>query len=222
MESSKKIDEIPVTFNTTEERQVEDLQDTPTVDDFRLSGRRIVDILHLIKNLQLLNDHSPLGCSISDMVPVAETRRGLNSGIRFKCKMCNVQEVVWTEKMQSESMQINTAAVSGAMSIGCGFSNLEEFLSCLNVPSMSSNTFQKEHDYITAAWEKTASEEMKRAAMEEKRLAVEAGEVDADGIPLLTVVVDGCWAKRSYRTNYSSLSGAVSSFPMQASCDFNY
>ncbi|CAL1295640.1 unnamed protein product, partial [Larinioides sclopetarius] len=29
------------------------------------------------------------------------------------------------------------------------------------------------------------------------------------GIPLLTVVADGCWAKRSYRTNYSSLSGAA-------------
>ncbi|GFS47939.1 yqaJ domain-containing protein [Nephila pilipes] len=41
-----------------------------------------------------------------------------------------------------------------------------------------------------------------------KHLAVQAGEVGGDGIPMLTVVVDGCWAKRSYRTNYSSLSGA--------------
>ncbi|GFS76667.1 yqaJ domain-containing protein [Nephila pilipes] len=47
------------------------------------------------------------------------------------------------------------------------------------------------------------------AATEEKHLAVQAGEVGGDGIPMLTVVVDGCWAKRSYRTNYSSLSGAA-------------
>ncbi|GFQ99293.1 uncharacterized protein TNCT_393461 [Trichonephila clavata] len=49
---------------------------------------------------------------------------------------------------------------------------------------------------------------MYHAAMEEKQLAVQAGEIGSDGFPVLTVVVDGYWAKRSYRNNYSSLSGA--------------
>ncbi|GFS62399.1 hypothetical protein TNIN_434331, partial [Trichonephila inaurata madagascariensis] len=46
---------------------------------------------------------------------------------------------------------------------------------------------------------------MYRADMEEKQLAVQAGEVGPDGFPMLRAVVEGCWAKRSYRNNYSSL-----------------
>ncbi|GFQ84533.1 yqaJ domain-containing protein [Trichonephila clavata] len=46
---------------------------------------------------------------------------------------------------------------------------------------------------------------MYSAAIEEKQLAVQAGEIGLDGFPMLTVV-DGCWVKRSYRNNYSSLS----------------
>ncbi|GFU26648.1 hypothetical protein NPIL_138851 [Nephila pilipes] len=45
--------------------------------------------------------------------------------------------------------------------------------------------------------------------MEEKHLAVQAEAVGGDGISMLTVVVDGCWAKQSYRTNYSSLARAA-------------
>lgn len=36
------------------------------------------------------------------------------------------------------------------------------------------------------------------------------GNVDADGIPCITVVADGQWSKRSYRTKYDALSGVVS------------
>jgi len=34
--------------------------------------------------------------------------------------------------------------------------------------------------------------------------------VDVDGIPMISVVNDGQWSKRSYRTKYDALSGAVS------------
>ncbi|KAG8198241.1 hypothetical protein JTE90_021498 [Oedothorax gibbosus] len=47
---------------------------------------------------------------------------------------------------------------------------------------------------------------MAKAAMEEKRLAVEAKYVDPDGFPFLTVVLDECWEKRSYKTNNKSIS----------------
>ncbi|GFU23606.1 yqaJ domain-containing protein [Nephila pilipes] len=123
--------------------------------------------------------------------------------------MCHFQETLWAEDPECKKMPVNTAAVSGIMKIGGGFANLEEFLSTLDIPPLSSNTYQKEHDNIATAWEKVAENEMYCAAMEEKHLAVQAGEVGGDGIPMLTVVVDGCWAKRSYRTNYSSLSGAA-------------
>lgn len=51
---------------------------------------------------------------------------------------------------------------------------------------------------------------MREAGKEEVRLALEENNVSEDGIPLITVVADGTWAKRSYKKNYNALSGAVS------------
>lgn len=68
---------------------------------------------------------------------------------------------------------------------------------------------------MSDAWEATALKEMEIAASEEKKLAIQRGDVDSEGIPLITVIVDGSWAKRSYRTNYASLSGTVSYFNYQ-------
>ncbi|KAJ8889980.1 hypothetical protein PR048_009485 [Dryococelus australis] len=55
----------------------------------------------------------------------------------------------------------------------------------------------------------TTLEEMQTVALEEARLAKENGRVYSDGIPTITVVADGCWSKRSYRTNYNALPGVV-------------
>lgn len=174
-----------------------------------ISGKRIVEISYFVNELQSLNVHSPFGCTLSDMEIVSENRCGLVSNFKFKCKMCNYTKVISTGK-NDNVMSSNTAAVMGITKIGCGYTNMEEFFSTLNMPCMSNNTFLREQDRISESWEKTAIEEMELAAIEERTLAIERGDVDAEGIPLLTVVVDGSWAKRSYRTNYSSLSGVVS------------
>lgn len=51
---------------------------------------------------------------------------------------------------------------------------------------------------------------MEMAGKEEARLAVEENNVNENGIPLITVVADGTWSKRSYKSNYNALSGVVS------------
>ena len=51
---------------------------------------------------------------------------------------------------------------------------------------------------------------MKEAHDAEIRLAVKEGRVDDEGRPWITVVADGQWCKRCYRTKYDSLSGVVS------------
>lgn len=55
------------------------------------------------------------------------------------------------------------------------------------------------------AWDAT-----EEAAKEEAKIALENGDVSKDGIPMISVVVDGAWSKRSYRSNYNALSGVVS------------
>lgn len=51
---------------------------------------------------------------------------------------------------------------------------------------------------------------MEAAAKEEIQLTISTGEIDTDGIPVISVVADGSWCKRSYRTIYNSFSGALS------------
>jgi hypothetical protein len=61
----------------------------------------------------------------------------------------------------------------------------------------------------TFSTEKEALEEVLAAGAEERALAIDAGEVDKDGVPYITVAVDGSWSKRSYKSNYNALSGVA-------------
>ena len=49
----------------------------------------------------------------------------------------------------------------------------------------------------------------KRAGEESKKFALERGNVTKSGVPFTKVCVDGTWAKRTYGTNYNSLSGSA-------------
>ena len=203
--------------------------------EMKLEGRRFVDLNQFIKSLQELDNHSKIGCCFKDMHVIKETRYGLSSSLAFKCKMCRTVCNVWTcsspeiekyeekqahEKVNTDNVdnsekkqsyqKINTDAVNAIVNIGCGYTNLNTFLTILDVPQMSQSVYDKGHRVISEIWEKLAFTQMEEAAEIEKELAVQCGDVDKEGIPLVTVIVDGSWAKRSYRTNYSSLSGAVS------------
>ncbi|XP_046391775.1 uncharacterized protein LOC124160096 [Ischnura elegans] len=106
-------------------------------------------------------------------------------------------------------MDINTAMVSSMICTGQGYAQLAEMSAILNIPPMANQTFLNTQANLASAIHDVAWEEMKKAAMEESELAIKANEVDKDGIPLITVVCDGSWAKRSYCTNYNSLSGVA-------------
>ncbi|XP_042143988.1 uncharacterized protein LOC120849343 [Ixodes scapularis] len=145
-----------------------------------LEGRRVVDIGHLFRSVQGACDHAPFSCSFADMAFVSEQRRGLHSSFTFVCKMCNKKAVIESEVLPHTAeaksrMDVNTAAVSGIISVGCKLSNLAELLASMNV--------------------------------EEARRARESGEIDAEGCPLVTVVADGAWSKRSYKNKYDAPSG---------------
>jgi tRNA A37 methylthiotransferase MiaB len=54
-----------------------------------------------------------------------------------------------------------------------------------------------------------ADQVMRRATEEEAQHARAIKSIDENDVPLVPVVVDGCWSKRSYNTNYNALSGAA-------------
>jgi hypothetical protein len=96
---------------------------------------------------------------------------------------------------------------------------MEERYAVLNMPSMSSKTYFKIEARLQKVIGERALEEMKEAIDEKKQLAIKRGYVDENGVPLLTVVADGSWAKRF--CNYSSLSGMVNYLECQGFSIFN-
>lgn len=59
-------------------------------------------------------------------------------------------------------------------------------------------------------WKDSLWESMELAGIEEYNIASSNGQIDEDGIPFITVYLDGAWSKRSYGHNYNANSGVVS------------
>lgn len=175
-------------------------------------GNRIVDFYYIFKQLQELAHHnSAFSCKLSYLKLTKEIKKGFLSKFFFTCRLCNAKlELLNCKKPDSPAeLNLNHNAVSSFMSIGSGFSGLEQVSSSLNIPCMSDKLYAKCHTKICELWELAKEKCMEEAGKEEYDLAVLNGEVDANGVPMITVVADGCWSKRSYRKNYNALSGAA-------------
>ncbi len=99
-------------------------------------------------------------------------------------------------------------AVWGQMCVGGGFSSLRESMSVLGIPIMTKRTFIKTERSLGAWWWKALEESMTTAGQEEKPLAIERGDFH-QGIPAITVIVDGGWSKRTHKHSYNAKSGVA-------------
>lgn len=75
--------------------------------------------------------------------------------------------------------------------------------------NMSNRLYQQLHNEVFMHVHDIAWKEMELAGQQEKRLAIENGDIDIYGRPKIAVIADGAWSKRSYKTNYNALSGVV-------------
>ncbi|KMR04828.1 heterogeneous nuclear ribonucleoprotein l-like protein [Lasius niger] len=182
--------------------------DTNRIQESMPEGRRIVDISFLWNEIHRTFDNHARGieCQFKDWKLVSSRRRGLMTQLFFKCQMCNYEANIWSEPTQPETLDVNTAAVAGTVTMGIGYAQLEELCAAINVPCMSEPTYVKYRENLIDDFNKTAMENMKMAGEVEKQLALERNDV-INGIPYITVVADGSWMKRSYGNAYNSLSG---------------
>lgn len=168
-------------------------------------GHRVIDVNHFTSQLVQLSQHESLfNCGLASLKLVSEHRIGLQSEFTFVCSMCN-----YKNKIKSSLADVNKDAVAGIMAAGCGQAHLKQFSAAIGLPIMSDYTYNKMQDEVCNDWEETAWDEMKIAGEKEKEAAINEGRVTKDGTPMIDVIVDGCWSKRSYRTNYAALSGAA-------------
>lgn len=180
-----------------------------SVADTRIVGRRIVETDFFMNQIISVADHNFGECSPRDVVVKKEIKNGLRSKLILLCQNCCKEFTVLTSKdeKQTETLDINSTAVLASNMIGIGFSQLEQFMSVLDVPVMCAEKFKDLNDDIGSLWEMTAEQSMKDAEEEERQAAIERGDIDEeDGIPFISVVSDGCWCKRSYNKNYTALS----------------
>lgn len=94
------------------------------------------------------------------------------------------------------------------MATGGGHSKLNETAAALDLPGMSKNTFTSIETQIGKAWEAQLAEEIIKAGEEEKQLAIAANDF-FEGIPAISVTVDGGWSKRSHKHSYNAKSGVA-------------
>ncbi|XP_039297221.1 mucin-5AC-like isoform X2 [Nilaparvata lugens] len=113
-------------------------------------GRRLVNLCSVLNQIKEINDHNRvMGCTFSNMILLKEIRHGLISKLILKCNMCNLECSLNTDTSNDTLMDVNRASVAGAMAIGIGHSQLEEFFSAIEVPSMSYTTYSKHHDQVS-------------------------------------------------------------------------
>ena len=102
--------------------------------------------------------------------------------------------------------ECNLAAVWGQMATGEGHAPLNEFMAVLGVPSLLKKAFVSTEKRIGEWWKDLLKISMKQAGEEEKAIAISNGHYH-QGIPVITVIVDGGWSKRSHKHSYNAKSG---------------
>lgn len=125
--------------------------------DIKLQGRRIIDFMFFMDRIKALNNHNAaFGCTIDNLRFVKEVQSGLHSVFFMKCNMCNIELKLQTSDRSNGGMDANHGAVTGAIMIGCGQSNLDELLASVDLPVLGQKRYTKCHDEIANWWEETA------------------------------------------------------------------
>ena len=97
--------------------------------------------INMINGLIQFMDHS-IDCP-SNSIEITEKRYGLQTILDLFCKYCKKTCVLRPQPLTKFKMSINEAAVKGALTIGINCAELNQFLSCVCLNTLSAKIFQK-------------------------------------------------------------------------------
>ena len=92
------------------------------------------------------------------------------------------------------------------MATGGGHSSLEEVLATLGIPSLTKRMFTEIERCLGTSFEQRLLALMIKTGKEEKQMAKQDNNYH-EGVPAITVIVDGGWSKRSHKHSYNANSG---------------
>lgn len=96
----------------------------------------MIDVNYVFGKIANLN-HQPFGCTFSNLTLIGERKAGWYSELLYTCKICGVNEIIESEDPHSPFMNVNLAAVTGAVNSGQGYVQLQTLTAVLNMPIMS-------------------------------------------------------------------------------------
>ena len=179
-----------------------------------LNSNRIIALNQLQHSAEIIANHIATCKSYNDTstMTINEKRReGLASELTICCSGCKEElSVATSSKVKGPSghqyWENNLAAVWGQMSTGGGHAALQETMSVLSLPVMSKKAFIAAERRIAEWWWKCLDDSMKSAGELERAIAVSRNRYH-QGIPAITVILDGGWSKRSHKHSYNAKSG---------------
>ncbi|KAJ8671989.1 hypothetical protein QAD02_003248 [Eretmocerus hayati] len=195
----------------------------------KINGHRIVDFDHvLLETCKILDEHNGRRCKSSDWEFTGENcyhspceasdwqfhgesnyHGALRSLLKCRCKKCGECRGIWTSPATDDVLDLNKSAVLSVSAGGLGYAEANTLFASMNVKFMGEKSFKRHLNSLVPLLEQISEKSMLEAGEEEARLAKEAGDIDpTSGLPFTTVIVDGCWLKRSYGNQYNSLSGS--------------
>ena len=192
-----------------EDSDLECSTETQQTSKMKSLGNRITNPIHYYDELKKVNDEHGFRkqCSFYDIFIEKHRDFGLCTKLKFRCNICKYYKWVNLTDNDPKAMPLNKSAVLGSTAAGTGYSELKQQLAAMAIPCMTDVSYRKHRQELVSSFEKASEESMKEAAAIEKELAIMEGDT-IDGIPFITVIVDGSWLKRSYKSGkYDSLSG---------------
>ena len=103
---------------------------------------------------------------------------------------------------------VNVAAVLGQMPTGGGATSLTCTLAPMNVPGMPKRLYGATERFVSDSIKDQLTEKLLAAGEKERRLAIERGDFH-QGVPAITVAVDGGWSKQCHKHSYNAKSGVA-------------
>ena len=94
------------------------------------------------------------------------------------------------------------------MSTGGGKSRLNKVLITMGVPGMGKRMFAETERFLGEAMKQQLLQSMAKAGCGEKEQAISNNHYH-QGVPSITVVVDGGWSKRTHKHSYNAKSGVA-------------
>ena len=185
-----------------------------------LNSSRIINLEKLKEYLQVVSQHAATCQACADnalsgndaiILSGEKKKNGLCSVLTSHCAGC-LMEFNFSTSPKRKGIsgglywECNLAAVWGQMATGGGHAPLTESMAVLGVPSLTKKAFISIEKRIGEWWWALFEDSMKEAGNEERSIAIANGRYH-QGVPAITVIIDGGWSKRSHKHSYNAKSG---------------